>query len=105
MPDKLKTILERAGLSEAQIGAVLHEFPKPDARELDTDPNYLRGLLADAGLSQRAAARILGIPNRTFRAYTMGETPCPYAVQYALEVLSNFPQKDPFTHSEADHDG
>jgi len=104
MTAKLRTMLERAGLNDAQIGTVLRDFPKPDASGLDTDPNYLRGLLAEAGLSQRAAARILGIPNRTFRAYMMGETPCPYAVQYAIEVLSNFPQKDPNTQSEADHD-
>ena len=105
MPGKLRTILERAGLTAAQIEAVLRDFPKPDARELDIDPGYLRALLAEAGLSQRGAARILGLPNRTFRAYTMGETPCPYTVQYALEVLSNFPQKDPSAQSEADHDG
>ena len=105
MPEKLRTILERAGLTETQIDTVLRDFPKPDAIELDTDPNYLRGLLTEAGLSQRGAARILGIPNRTFRAFTMGETPCPYTVQYALEVLSNFPQKDPSAQSEVDHDG
>lgn len=105
MPEKLRTILERAGLTETQIEAVLNDFPKPDARAHDAEPTYLRTLLAEAELSQRAAARILGIPNRTFRAYTMGETPCPYTVQYALEVLSNFPQKDPSAQSEVDHDG
>ena len=82
----------------------MQEPRKPDAANWNPDPTYLRSLLERAGLSQRAAAKLLGIPNRTFRAYMMAEAECPYAVQYALEVLAeHFPQKDPNTQSEADN--
>ena len=61
---------------------------KPDPskhRPYDTD--YLRSLVEGAGLSQRAAARAVGINERTMRYYLSGDNPCPYSVQFALESL------------------
>jgi transcriptional regulator with XRE-family HTH domain len=55
-------------------------------------PEYLRGLIESAGISQREAARRLKIDERTIRRYLTLSTnksyiECPYVVQYALENL------------------
>jgi len=47
-------------------------------------PAQLRTLLDRAGLSQRSAARLLCIDERTMRRYCAGEYPVPVAVEYAL---------------------
>jgi transcriptional regulator with XRE-family HTH domain len=63
---------------------------KPNASKHNPDPAYLRELLDRAGLSQREAARRLGISDRMMRYYLAeGEAnkPAPYAIQYALENL------------------
>ncbi|ANI16750.1 hypothetical protein A9C11_23505 [Pseudomonas citronellolis] len=66
---------------------------KPDASRHNPDPHYLRGLLEAAGVKQAAAARSIGISDRTLRYY-LSETnhpdyrPAPYPVQFALECLA-----------------
>ena len=64
----------------------------PDATKHDPSPEYLRALLARAGLSQREAARRIGVSERVMRYYLAPESadyrPAPYVVQYALESLS-----------------
>ena len=70
----------------------------PDARLHDPRPARLRALIALSGYSIRAAARQIGIGERTMRQYLAGPrthadgsvTPCvaPYPVQYALERLA-----------------
>ena len=50
-------------------------------------PDQLRELLADLNLSQRAAARHLGIRERLFRRYAAGSRPIPPVVELALEGL------------------
>ena len=50
-------------------------------------PTQLRGLLARAGLSQRAAARELHINERTMRRYCAGQLPVPRVVELALRVF------------------
>jgi len=66
--------------------------PRPDASKHNPAPLYLRGLLAQAGLSQQAAARAIGISPRVMRYYLAEQTgdfrEAPYAVQYALEQLA-----------------
>ena len=47
----------------------------------------LRQRLATAGLSQRAAARMLDINERTMRRYASGALPIPKTVELALEVI------------------
>ncbi|MEN5115860.1 hypothetical protein ABE488_00785 [Luteimonas sp. TWI662] len=64
----------------------------PDASKHDPRPQYLRALLERAGVSQREAARRLGISERMMRYY-LADTgadhrPAPYTVQFALESLA-----------------
>jgi len=66
---------------------------KPDASLHNPDPRYLRGLLDQAGLSQRQAALALGITDRAMRYYLSDQAsatyrPAPYPVQFALESLA-----------------
>lgn len=66
---------------------------KPDASLHNPDPRYLRGLLEQAGLTQRQAAQLLGISDRVMRYYLSDETgesyrAAPYPVQFALECLA-----------------
>lgn len=72
---------------------------KPDASNHNPDPAYLRGLLARAGLSQRAAARRIGISDRVMRYYLTDESagyrPAPYPVQFALEALAQQNRRPP----------
>jgi transcriptional regulator with XRE-family HTH domain len=62
----------------------------PDATQHNPDPQYLRDLLREAGLTQRGAAVIMGISERTFRDYLNGNnnSKAPYPVQFALETLA-----------------
>ena len=66
---------------------------RPDARLYDPHPDYLRELVDRTGLSQRAAARAIGISERAMRQYLADPAtattalPAPYPVQYALEQL------------------
>lgn len=66
---------------------------KPDASKHNPRPDYLRALLDQAGLSQREAARRIGISERVMRYYVAATSsgdyrPAPYPVQYALERLA-----------------
>ena len=67
---------------------------KPDASRHNPDPRYLRGLLDQAGISQRRAAELLGITDRAMRYYLSDEASdsyraAPYPVQFALECLAS----------------
>ena len=53
------------------------------------DPTYLRELLARAGLSQRGAARLVMINERTMRYYCSGQLDLPYTTQLALEFIAH----------------
>lgn len=44
----------------------------------------LRALLGELGLTQRGAARLLGINERTMRRYVLGEARTPKAIELAL---------------------
>lgn len=66
---------------------------KPDSSRHNPDPAYLRGLLDQAGISQREAARLLGITDRSMRYYLSDEESdswraAPYPIQFALECLA-----------------
>lgn len=64
----------------------------PDSSKHDPRPEHLRALLAKAGVSQREAARRLGISERVMRYYLADESadyrPAPYPVQFAIEALA-----------------
>lgn len=64
---------------------------RPNVENHRPVPEYLRGLLSDAGLSQRKAAHILGISERMMRYYLSAgpdHRDAPYVVQFALEALA-----------------
>ena len=65
----------------------------PDSTKHNPDPAYLRGLLLAAGLSQREAARRIGVSERMMRYYLADSTAdhrsAPYPVQFAIESLSS----------------
>lgn len=62
----------------------------PDSTNHNPDPDYLRELIDNAGLSQRECARRLGISYSTMRDYLNSNhaSQAPYAVQFCLEVLA-----------------
>lgn len=65
---------------------------KPNACHHNPDPRYLRGLLDQAGLSQRKAAELIGISDRAMRYYLVDQQnesyrPAPYPVQFCIESL------------------
>jgi hypothetical protein len=51
-------------------------------------PNQLRSALAQLGLSQRAAARLLDIDERTMRKYVAGDLAIPEMLVWALRGLA-----------------
>ncbi len=64
---------------------------KPSFSLYSPDPAYLRELIDRAGLSQREAARRIGISERVMRYYLADPPtgkPAPYPVQYAIEQLA-----------------
>ena len=71
----------------------------PDASKHNPRPEYLRALLQQAGLSQRAAARRIGISDRVMRYYLADESAgyrtAPYPVQFALEALAQQNRRPP----------
>lgn len=67
---------------------------KPNAKHHNPDPDYLRELINQAGLTQKAAAQLVGISPRMMRSYltfTDNATyqKAPYAIQFALECLAH----------------
>lgn len=63
---------------------------KPDANNYRKDALYLRELIQEAGLTQRGAAQIIGVPERTMRDYLnpgKAGSVAPYTVQFALECI------------------
>ena len=53
-----------------------------------TDADRIRAKLATLGLSQRGAARLLGIDEREMRRYCAGQAYVPDIVWYALDSPS-----------------
>ncbi|HET9864074.1 MAG TPA: hypothetical protein VFP37_11565 [Steroidobacteraceae bacterium] len=60
----------------------------PDAANHNPDPEYIRSLIERANLTHRAAARLVGIDERSLRYQLKGEKVIPYSTQYCLEVLA-----------------
>ncbi len=52
-------------------------------------PLQLQKLLDRAGLSQRGAARELGINERTMRKYISGDSSVPRTVEFALQWVAH----------------
>lgn len=66
----------------------------PNALQHNPDPAYLRGLIEKAGISQREAARRIGVNERLMRSYLAPPTlktaqTAPYSVQFCLESLAH----------------
>ena len=60
---------------------------KPDVKQYNDSPAYLRLLVAASGLSQKQAARAIGHNERTMRYWLSGKHTFAYSVQYSLEKL------------------
>lgn len=65
---------------------------KPNAENYNPDPAYLRSLIERAEVSQRKAARMIGIDERLLRSYlakreSVSAREAPYPVQFCLECL------------------
>ena len=52
-------------------------------------PTQLSRFLEQHGLSQRGAAKALGIGERTMRRYIAGDLPVPRTVEYALRWIAS----------------
>jgi plasmid maintenance system antidote protein VapI len=65
-------------------------------------PNQLRTALARLGLSQRAAARLLGINERTMRKYIAGDLVIPELLVWALRGLAEREQEQMRVREELD---
>jgi predicted DNA-binding protein (UPF0251 family) len=79
--DSVHEMIPRRMPGEAPNAALYH----------DPSAAYLRSLIERTGLSQNAAARQLGISDRSMRYYlseTDRSNPAPYIVQVALEELA-----------------
>lgn len=51
------------------------------------DPDYVRDLIAETGLSRQGVADRLGVSRRTVFKWLSGETPIPYVAQFTIESL------------------
>jgi predicted DNA-binding protein (UPF0251 family) len=62
----------------------------PNAASHNPDPNYLRELIAQSGLSISEAARRIGVGKSNFKQMldSSHSMQAPYAVQFCLEVLA-----------------
>lgn len=65
----------------------------PDSSKHNPDPQYLRQLIGIAGVSQRAAAEMIGVSGRMMRHYLAPEhedthRSAPYYIQFALESMA-----------------
>jgi len=58
-----------------------------NAKNHNTDPQYIRGLVDKIGLSQRELARLIGVNDRSIRHWISGK-PIPYPCQFVLEYLA-----------------
>ena len=54
-----------------------------------TDADRIRALLGALGLSQRRAAGLLGMDERTFRRYCAGQLPAPIGLLARLRALDS----------------
>jgi DNA-binding transcriptional regulator YiaG len=61
---------------------------KPNAKNHNQDPMYIRDLLNKANLSQRQFAKLIDVNDRTVR-YWVAEPSIPYTAQFCLESLAN----------------
>lgn len=71
---------------------------KPDITKYNPDFTYLRQLIDKIGISQREAARRIGVSERSMRSYLADPSKaktadkCPYPVQFTLEALAEVNQ-------------
>jgi len=61
----------------------------PNAEYHDPDPDYMRSLVEESGLSQRKAAAQIGVDERTMRSWISGDRAFPYSAQFTMEQLAN----------------
>ena len=60
---------------------------KPDVKQHNPSPAYLRALIAESGLTQKQVAQAVGHNERTMRYWLSGRHTYAYSVQYSIEKL------------------
>lgn len=70
------------------MALILVAMALPDAESYNPDPDYMRKLVEQSGLSQRRCAKRIGVDERTMRGWVLGERRFPYTAQYAMEQLA-----------------
>lgn len=73
---------------------------KPNIETYNPDPEYLRQLVENSGLSQRQAAKAIGHNERTMRYWLAGRHEFPYSVQYIMEALARYQECDRSGHNQ-----
>ena len=60
------------------------------ALHIESDPDFLRGLIKRSGLTQANAAKAIGAGETTMRTWLSRKNPAPYpySIQLALELLA-----------------
>jgi hypothetical protein len=66
------------------------EGMKLDPGNIKSDPEYIRGLIAKAGVTQEEAAASICVAPRTIANWLGGEAKWPYSAQHALECLVRY---------------
>jgi DNA-binding transcriptional regulator YiaG len=64
---------------------------KPDARKLDTSPEYVQALIGSTGMTQDQLGEAIGVTGRTVRNWLSGRQTWPYAAQFAIECIVLLP--------------
>lgn len=78
---------------------------KPNPANYNPDPDYLRLLIKDAGLTQEQAAKQIGVSQRALGYYLASRSNkeyrvAPYSVQFALECLAEKEDGDHARHPQ-----
>jgi len=91
---------ERDAIAHAQAVAAepvltAEDIAACDNLDMASQADKLRAILADLGLSQREAARVLEVQEGTFRGWCSGKGKIPAVVWLALEALAMRRAKGP----------
>ena len=75
------------------MACIVPHARRPDIKNYNPDPAYLRSLIKQIGANQKSIAEAFGLTDRAMRYYlspvdSPSYRPAPYLVQYALEAAA-----------------